>query len=131
MWHVAGDGGTVELWHEMLATASHGCLNRARHELQGVATVLPKQREEDEKASVEVGRVELQLRREPVMAGGGGNGQCALTKTQTAQLRGGGCRGGHGRAIDELAVAFLRRSSELGDGRAARQWRSGAARGGR
>ena len=32
----------------MLATVSHGCLNRAWHELQGVATVLPKQREEDE-----------------------------------------------------------------------------------
>ena len=93
--------------------------------------MLPKQREEDEKALVVVGRVELQLRRDPVMAGGGGNGQCALTKTQTAQLRGGGCRGGHGRAIDELAVAFLRRSSELGDDGAARQWWSGVARGGR
>ena len=93
--------------------------------------MLHKQRKEDGKASVVVGRVELQLRRDPVMAGGGGNGQCALTKTQTARLRGGGCRGGHGRAIDELAVAFLRRSSELGDGRAARQWRSGAARSGR
>ena len=37
--------------------------------------MLPKQREEDEKASVVVGRVELQLRRDPVMAGGGGNGR--------------------------------------------------------
>ena len=33
----------------MPATASHGCLNRARYELQRVATVLPKQREEDRK----------------------------------------------------------------------------------
>ena len=33
----------------MPATASHGCLNRARYELQRVATVLPKQREDDEK----------------------------------------------------------------------------------
>jgi len=47
-WLVAGDGGTAELWREVPATASHGCLNRARYELQGVATVLPKQREEDE-----------------------------------------------------------------------------------
>ena len=30
-------------------TASHGCLNRARYELQRVATVLPKHREEDGK----------------------------------------------------------------------------------
>ena len=35
----------------MLATASHGCLNRARHELQGIATVLPRQREEVEGVS--------------------------------------------------------------------------------
>ena len=35
----------------MPATASHGCLNRARHELQGIATVLPRQREEDEGVS--------------------------------------------------------------------------------
>ena len=80
-WLVAGDGGTTELRREMPATANHGCLHRARHELQGVATVLPTQKEEDEKASVVVGRVELQLRRDPVMAGGGGNSQCALTKS--------------------------------------------------
>ena len=35
----------------MPATASHGCLNRARHELQGIATVLPRQREEVEGVS--------------------------------------------------------------------------------
>ena len=88
----------AELQREMPVMASHGCLNRSRYELQGVAMVLPKQREEDEKASVVVGRVELQLRREPVMAGGGGNGQCALTKTQTAQRRGGRVEGDYGGA---------------------------------
>ena len=46
---IAGDGGTVNLWHEVLATVSQGCLNRARYELQGVTTMLPEQREEDEK----------------------------------------------------------------------------------
>ena len=46
-WLVTGDGGTAELRHKTLMTASHGCLNRARYELQGVATVLPKQGEED------------------------------------------------------------------------------------
>ena len=35
----------------MPATASHGYLNRAQHELQGIATVLPRQREEDEGVS--------------------------------------------------------------------------------
>ena len=90
-------------------TVSHGCLNRARYELQEVTTVLPKQRKEDGKALLVAGRVELQLWRDPVMAGGGGNSQCALTKTQSAQLRGGGGRGGHGGAIDELAVVFLQR----------------------
>ena len=69
--------------------------------------MLPKQGKEDRKASVVVGRIELQLRRDPVMAGGGGNGQCALTKTQSARLRGGGGRGEHGGAIDELADMFL------------------------
>ena len=59
-------------------------------------------------ASVAVGRVELQLRRDSTMAGGGGNGQCALTKTQSVQPRGGGGRGEHGGAADRLAVAFLR-----------------------
>ena len=39
--------------------------------------------------------------------GGGGNGECALTKTQSTRLRGGGDRGEHGEAMDELAVAFL------------------------
>ena len=64
--------------------------------------MLPKQRKGDGKASVVVGRVELQLRRDPVMAGGGGNGQCALTKTQLARLRGGGGRGEHGRAMAKM-----------------------------
>ena len=54
-----------------------------------------------------VGRVELQLWRDSTMAGGGGNGQCALTKTQSVQPRGGGGRGEHGGAADRLAVAFL------------------------
>jgi len=40
--------------------------------------------------------------------GGGGNGKCALTKTQSARLRGGGRRREHGGAIDELADVFLR-----------------------
>jgi len=39
--------------------------------------------------------------------GSGGNGECALTKPQSTQLRGGG-RGEHGEAMDELADAFLR-----------------------
>ena len=71
--------------------------------------MLPKQREGDGKASVVVGCMERQLRRGPVMAGGGGNGQCALTKTQSAWLRGGGGRGEHDGAIDELGDVFLRR----------------------
>ena len=96
----------AELRHEMPATANHGCLNRAWHKLQGVATVLPTQKEEDEKASVVVGRVELQLRRDLAMAGGGGNGQCALTKTQTAQRRGGRVEGDYGGAG---TVAIARR----------------------
>ena len=40
--------------------------------------------------------------------GGGGNGECALTKTQSTRLRGGGDRGEHGEAMDELADVFLR-----------------------
>ena len=39
--------------------------------------------------------------------GGGGNGECALTKTQSTRLRGGGDRGEHGEAMDELADMFL------------------------
>ena len=44
---------------EVPVTASHGCLNQARYELQRVATVLPKHREEDEEVMVVVGRGEL------------------------------------------------------------------------
>jgi len=44
-WLVASDGGTVELRREVLTTASHGCLIRARYELHEVTMVLPKQRE--------------------------------------------------------------------------------------
>ena len=36
----------AELWCELPAMASHGWLNRARYELQEVATVLSQQREE-------------------------------------------------------------------------------------
>jgi len=61
------------------------------------------------------------------MAGGGGNGQCALTKTQSAQLRGGGGRGGQGGAMDELAVTFLRWRASLEMAWLARQWRRGRA----
>ena len=61
--------------------------------------MLPKQRKGDEKASGVVGRVELQLRRDPVMAVVVENGKCALTKTQSARLRGGGGRGEHGGAL--------------------------------
>ena len=39
--------------------------------------------------------------------GGGGNGECALTKTQSTRLRGGGDRVEHGEAMDELADMFL------------------------
>jgi len=35
----------------MPVAASYGYLNRARHELQGIATVLPRQREEDKGVS--------------------------------------------------------------------------------
>ena len=58
-WLVAGEGGTVELRCETPATASLGCLIRARYELHEVTTVLPKQREEDEEVTVVVGRGEL------------------------------------------------------------------------
>jgi len=58
-WLVTGDGGTAELRHKTLMTASHGCLIRARYELHEVTTVLPKKREEDEEVTVVVGRGEL------------------------------------------------------------------------
>ena len=61
--------------------------------------MLPKQRKGDGKASVVVGRVELQLRRDPVMAAVVENSKCALTKTQSAWLRGGGGRGEHDGAM--------------------------------
>ena len=61
--------------------------------------MLLKQRKGDGKASVVVGRVELQLRRDPVMAAVVENGKCALTKTQSARLRGGGGRGEHDEAM--------------------------------
>ena len=83
----------AKLRRELPATASHGWLNQARYELQEVTTVLPTQRKEDEKASVVVGHVELQLQRDPVMAAVVENGKCALTKTQSTWLRGGGGRG--------------------------------------
>ena len=58
-WLVTGEGSTVELRHEAPMTTSLGYLIQARYELHEVTTVLPKQREEDEKASVVVGRGEL------------------------------------------------------------------------
>ena len=72
--------------------------------------MLPTQKEDDEKASVVVGRVELQLWRDLAMAGGGGNGQCALTKTQMAQRRGGRAEGDYGGAG---TVAIARRGRAL------------------
>ena len=66
--------------------------------------MLPKQRKGDGKASVVVGRVELQLWRDLAMVGGGGNGQCALTKTQTAQRRGGRTEGDYG-GVGTVAIA--------------------------
>ena len=65
----------------MPATASHGCLNRARHELQGIATVLPRQREEDEGVSSYPDHGGLNSGEVTLMAAVAGNSQCALTET--------------------------------------------------
>ena len=77
-------------------------------ELLGHTGKLKEARNEDDMAPSYPDHGGLELRRGRAHGGDGGSGQCALTKTQSAQLRGGGGRGGHGRAMVELAVVFLR-----------------------
>jgi len=64
--------------------------------------VLPKQREEDKEVPSYPDHGGLNSGEVTLMAAVAGNGQCALTKTQLAQLRGGGGRGGHGRAMVKM-----------------------------
>ena len=86
-WLVAGDGSMVELRREVPMMASLGCLIRARYELHEVATVLPKQRTEDGKASGVVGHVELKLRRDPDMAAALEKWPMALTYDMSGSAR--------------------------------------------
>ena len=77
----------AKLRRELPATANHGRLNRTRYELQEVTTVLPKQRTEDGKASGVVGRVELQLQRDPDMATASEKWPMALTYGTSGSAR--------------------------------------------
>ena len=64
----------------MPVTASHGCLNRARHELQGIATVLPRQREEDDGVSSYLDHGGLNSGEDTAMAAVAGMDNASLPK---------------------------------------------------
>ena len=108
-WLVAGEGGTTEFWHEVTTTASPCCLIRAQYELHEVTTELSKQRKEEEKVSVVVGRGELHSGEVRPWRRRRKKGQWPSPRARMAQLEGRRGRGGHGGAVVELEVVFLRR----------------------
>ena len=88
--------------------ASPQCPFRARYELHGVTTELTKQRKEDERVPVVVGRGELRSGEVRPWRQRRKNGQWPSPMARMARLEGRRGRG-HGRAVVKLEVAFLRR----------------------
>ena len=70
---------------------------------------LTKQRKEDEKGLVVVGRGELRSGEARPWRRRRRNDEYMLTLTQLTRLNGGGGRGDHGEALGELGNAFLQR----------------------